>query len=280
MTNKSTINENDEVEECTNNCESKVIEAETLNECESKCYTPMGCTGPVIVKIPVVLSHVEIQIDVEAVIKLSKEAFDVKTIDKHIFLTQCKLIPHTDKLFIAGYIQKNIQFSTIDCADKNSLNGKIQHTTANVSFNCVTKIKLFKKPLFGKEYKKRFNVLDKNMLGIDTREDSWIHYSRFNEDVFCELESAKIAETDIFNKLVPREDTLEGDKGFREIEEKMVINVKLKVLQNQKVFIPSYEGDLEILEDQPTNNAHIEIGYDHERGIIGREVSDYDFKED
>jgi hypothetical protein len=157
-----------------------------------------------------------------------------------------------------------------------------------VPFNCVTKIKLFKKPLFGKEDKKRINVIDKNMLGIDTKEDSWIHWSKFEEEVFCELEAAKIIETDIYNKHAAKNDTFKDEKGFNEIEEKMVVKIKLKVLQNQKVFIPHYEGGIYMLDQDEKgleknidpNNHNIEVGHDAKKGVIAREVSDYNLAED
>lgn len=288
MANESTKSGVDKTAVSPECCQSKVLESKTLNECDSKCYTPMGCPGPIVAKIPVVLANVEIQIDVEASIKLSKEALDVKTIDKQIFITQCKLVPFTDKLFIAGYVQKNIQFSTIDCVNKTSISGEINHTTAKIPFNCVTRIKLFKEPQYGKEDKKRFNVLDKNMLGIDTKEESWVHYSKFEEKVFCELEAVKIAETDIFNKEENKKESILEKEGFNEILEKMVINIKLKVLQKQKVFIPGYDSGVDVIEakdqglshDMQTNAVHIELGHDINKGIVAKEVSNNIFSED
>lgn len=290
MSNENLVNDSSEIVQTNTKCESKVIDSATLNECENKCNTPMGRTGPLIAKIPVVLSDVEVQVDVESEIRLEEPAQDIKTIDKHIYLTQCKLIPHTDKLFISGYVQKNIQYSAIGCTNKTSISGNIQHTTVNVPFKCVTKIKFAKYPIYGDDYKKRLNVLGKDMLGKDQKEDSWFHYSKLYEPIFCELEYAKIMETDIFAQQCTLPNTLPNEKPFQQLTEKMVIYMRLKVLQNQQVFIPEPSGDVNMLEkcssgfdsdcDKEKKQLNVEVGYDAEKGMIGKEVSSYDLHED
>lgn len=285
MSNENTATNINEAAQVSSNCDSGVLDSKTLNECENKCSIPMGCTGPLIAKIPVVLSDLEVQIDIEAEIRLEEPALDIKTIDKHIYLTQCKLIPHTDKLFIAGYVQKNIQFSTINCSNNTSISGNIRHTTVNVPFKCVTKIQFSKYPIYGKDYKQKLNVLDETMLSKNQREDSWVHYSKLYEPVYCELEYAKILETDILNKQYTLTNNLSDEKPFQELLEKMVIYVRLKVLQNQQVCIPEPHGDVSVIETCPPDskdkkNIHIEVGYDPLKGMIGKEVSTNDFYED
>lgn len=282
---QNNFNKPKEATQVKTKCESTVLEAETLSECENKYNMPMGRTGPLVVKVPVVLSDVEIQIDVEAEIRLEEAAFDIKNIDKHICLTQCKLVPHTDKLFIAGYIQKNIQYSTIECSNSSSLSGSIQHTTVNVPFKCVTKIQFSKYPIYGKEYKKKLNVIDDCRLGKDHKEDSWIHYSKFYEPVYCELEYAKILETDIQRKECPTMETVSKEKAFRELLEKMVIYVRLKVLQNQQVYIPEPCGEVKMVENSSSDysqdkNIEVEVGNDPEIGLVGKEITSYKCYED
>lgn len=131
-------------------CESRVIDPTTLGECDNRCYKPFGRPGPLVVKTPVVLSDVKIQIDMESDIRLEQPAFDIKTIDKHVCITQCHLVPYTNKLFIGGYVQKNIQYSTVECANATSISGDVRHTTVNVPFRCVTPIHFDRKPEFGK----------------------------------------------------------------------------------------------------------------------------------
>jgi hypothetical protein len=284
MSEKNTMNACNEIAQSTTSCDSKLLDSTTLNECDNKYYVPMGRTGPLVAKIPVVLSDVEIQIDVESEIRLEEAAFDIKTVDKHTFLTECKLIPHTNKLFIAGFVQKNIQYSTVDCTNKTSVSGKIQHTTVNIPFKCVTKIQFSKSPIYGKDYKKRLNALDGNMLGKDQREDSWVHYSKPFEPVFCELECTKILETDIINKQCHSHNSSPKEETFQELIVKMVIFIRLKVLQNQQVNIPEPNGDVAIVErcsmdnsqeyfyDNNKKDTYIEVGFDPEKGMIGKET--------
>lgn len=298
MSNEDMINSLDITDNSSNTvqsikkCESHVLDSKTLNECSSKSYIPMGRTGPIIAKVPVVLSDIEVQIDVESEIKLQEAALDIKTVDKHVYLTQCKLIPLTNKLFIAGYVQKNIQYSTIDCVNKNSVSGNIQHTTICIPFKCVTKIKLSQEPIYGKEYKKRLNSLDKDMLSKDDQEDSWIHYNKMYEPIFCELEHAKILETDIFKDPYSSKDCQKDERVIQNIVEKMVIYLRLKVLQNQQVCIPEPDGEVVIMqkydsdsdydnyEDKDKKNSNIEVGFDPDKGMIGREINYNDYNED
>ncbi|NRZ98884.1 CsxC family protein [Clostridium tetanomorphum] len=293
VNNSYVINEGKEVAQCTPQCtpkcDSKLSDSTTLTECDNKYRIPMGRTGPLIVKVPVVLSDVEVQVDLESEIRLDENALDIKTIDKNICLTQCKLIPYTNKLFIGGYVQKNIQYSTIDCTNKTSISGNIQHTTINIPFKCVTKIKFSKQPIYGKYYKEKLNALDKNMMCKDSKEDSWIHYNKLYEPVYCELEYAKILETDILDRKCRFDNKDTNEKTFQEIIEKMVVFIRLKVLQKQQIYIPEPVGDVTILEDcdfdfsckyidcKDEESTYIEVGVDSKKDMIGREVSINDF---
>lgn len=260
-------------------CESKVDKAETLCECSNWCKEPYGCPGPLVAKIPVVLAECKVQIDVEACIHLDEPAFDIKTIDKRVFIKQCHIVPHTNKLFLAGYVQKNIQYSTVECANKSSVSGAILHTTFKVPFKCVTAICYDKWPEFGKSFKERSNVLDKSMVNVDEGEDSWLHFEKPFEPIFCELEWTKILETDIFDRDKKHHgEPFIGDELFQDITEKMVIYVKLKVLQKKQVFIPEPYCLEEIVKNVEPKEADmegmfgkdIEVGYVTGKGVVGR----------
>lgn len=276
MPEENSMLESKEVVKPSQKCSSKVLDSAALSQCENKCYTPMGRTGPLVAKIPVVLSDVEVQIDVEAEIRLEDAAIDVKTVDKHIYLTQCKLIPNTSKLFIAGYVQKNIQYSSIGSVDEAGISGNVLHTTVNVPFKCASEIKLSKRPIYGRDYKDRQSTLDENMLGKDNKEDSWFHYCKLSEPVYCELEYAKIMETDIYNQKYTIPNTIKDEKPFKELIEKMVIYIRLKVLQKQAVFIPEPSGDVMMLDRNEDKKCYeVEVGYDPEKGMVGGEASNY-----
>ncbi|MBU3193326.1 CsxC family protein [Clostridium algidicarnis] len=270
-------------------CDSIVVDSEVLSTCSSKCHTPMGSTGPLIAKIPVILSDVEVEINVESEIELEKTDItdiNVINIDKEVFVKECKLIPYTNKLFIEGYVQKNIQVSNNDCTNKASEDNKIEYTVINSPFKCVTEIEFFKKPLYGESYKERLNSLDKNMLCKNNKEDSWVHYSKLYEPVYCEYQYAKILETDIFDNEDYGTKYLQEEKKCKKILEKMVIFIRIKVIQNQQVFIPEFDGDVMIVEDSKNDSIpqyirnddkkkmDITVEFDEKEGLITKEYDE------
>lgn len=261
-------------------CDSKVITSKTLPECFSESLEPIGRHGPLVVKIPVVIAEPKIQIDVESEIRLEEPALEIKRIKKNIFLTQCKLITICEdrenkwdgenskdckgdkdgkkehkcnfgKLFISGFVRKNIEYSTLKCRcnDKSCISGDIRHTTCNVPFECVTKVEFVNPPEINKSgitsefeiFAAKFNSCDQcshPILGRDPCEQDFNNFEFFTEKVFCELEFAKIFEEDIHKDVIPLDRECSYEHTFEAFTEKMVIFLKLKLLQNQQVKIP------------------------------------------
>ena len=143
------MEKNQDVYPC-DNC-GKIISSQTLPLSSGTTITPVGIRGPLVAKIPVVLGEREIQIDVEAVFKLNEPFFEIKRIKKNVYLTQCKLLPRSGviaadgtlvsgKLFIGGFVRKNIEYATADCVEKEIVSGRIAHTTIDVPFTAVTEV--------------------------------------------------------------------------------------------------------------------------------------------
>lgn len=259
---------------------SDVTDPSVLVESSNECYTPYGRPGPIVVKVPVVLADCKIQIDVERQIHLDQPAFDVKTIDKHVCITQCHLVPGTNKLFIGGYVQKNIQYSVVDheCTTATSVSGNIVHTTLNVPFRCVTAVCFEKKPIFGKSFKNRMNVLDEGMLCTDVGEDSWVHFNKPYEPIFCELEWTKIYETDIYDRTEKCARPFSAVRCFDELLEKMVVYLRIKVLQKQPVYIPEPKCEVKMEKDydrQEEDYDDIQVGYVPDKGMVGKMMEKY-----
>lgn len=263
---------------CTAN-DSSIVPS-NLVECSNECYTPYGRPGPMVVKVPVVLADCKIQIDVEREIELDQPAFDIKTIDKHVCITQCHLVPGTNKLFIGGYVQKNIQYSLVDPDNTTptSISGNIVHTTLNVPFRCATAVCFERKPIFGKSFKNRMNVLDEGMLCTDTGEDSWVHFNKPYEPIFCELEWAKIYETDIYDRRDCCAQPFSAVRCFDELIEKMVVYVRIKVLQKQPVYIPEPKCEVEMEKDcdcEEDGYDDVQVGYVPGKGTVGKMIERY-----
>lgn len=239
-------------------CEAKVSSARTLAECSNEAIRPVGINGPLVAKIPVVIAEPRIQIDVEAEIKLEEPALEIKRIKKNLFLNQCKLInigdPKRGKLFISGFIRKNIEFATAKCkssSQKGGISGDIRHTTVNVPFECVTKVEFVNPPIFCKSgftseteiFSKKIETCDPcdhNIIGRNLCEQDFTNFECFTEQVFCELEEVKIFEEDIRREPVPLGCDFPTEQVFEKFVEKMVIFVKIKLLQKQQVNIPDY----------------------------------------
>ncbi|MBU5677990.1 hypothetical protein KQI88_16345, partial [Alkaliphilus sp. MSJ-5] len=167
-------------------------------------------------------------------------------------VVQCMLIQGTDILFIKGFVRKNIEFATRECSSHHGMCGDIRHCTVDVPFECTTVVRFngtCPAPLItntsnefefftSKELSNDFAEKDRLLSG-DLSEFNQISTEFFNELVFCELISAKIVEFDEFlHRERPKHTDLPvGEKVFTKIEEKMVIALTLKLLQNRQVAI-------------------------------------------
>ncbi|WP_315117082.1 CsxC family protein [uncultured Clostridium sp.] len=245
-------------------CHANVSNAMTKSMCENFPIRNTCAKGSTLFKIPTVLAFFTVQIDTEATLTLEEPATDIKFIDKDVRVTQCHLVPGTDKVFLEGFVKKNIVFSTKGCMNKHGVSGDIKHTTLRVPFSCVTKVDFLNGFNAGNIFKENQRTIE-----IETQEQhccrkeeriinkevdhNFVHNSVFNEKVFCEIEEATIFESDIeMDKCEEREDHRDRchdrerceereehmEHTFRRVKEKMVIFLKVKLLQDRQVCIP------------------------------------------
>ncbi|EPY2278056.1 exosporium protein CsxC [Clostridium sporogenes] len=244
--------------DCHKDC-GKVIESKTLPLCDGTDITPETVAPPVVAKIPVVIAEQEIQVDVEARMKLKEKYYEIKRIRKDVFLTQCELLPRagviedgvpvTGKLFISGYVKKNIEYATADCVKHDAVSGDIKHTTEKIPFNCVTEVTYITPPIVSNRgIQQRTDLYcDEGLCDCSCREEKLgkLNCQEYLEDVvnyvekpYCELMGARIFETDIQRKPCYED----GVKVYDELLEKMVVYVRVKVLQLQQVAIDNGTG--------------------------------------
>jgi hypothetical protein len=229
------------------NCE---VKSQTRTEFDSKEKKPMTVNNATI-KVPVLLTERKIQVVVEADIPLCPEAAEIKRVLKDVFLTQCKLVPvefeddrdrdrdrdkHKDKdvrrvkkakLFVEGFIRKNIEYTTDDC------HGEVRSRTANVHFSGFTELKDFDtKPLFGFSSQSRAEFINPKNGEFPRLDKNFFQNSVFyNEQPYCELVGADFFELDYSPCPVKF-----GGK-FDKLREKIVMDLTLKVLQIQQVKV-------------------------------------------
>jgi hypothetical protein len=227
------------------NCKHEIIDVKTLSECPNTLRTPSGICGPLVAKIPVILAEPTIQVDIEAVVRLQKPALEIKRIRKEVHVTECKVIPtprfKTFKLFLGGFVRKNIEFATVTYRDRDRISGNIEHTTVEIPFNCVTAVTPTISPeFFFNRTRPQFelDLLSENGLERDPKEMGSINKELFTEKPFCELVSSEIVELDIEEDEKKLLKGFPGTSTFQVLRERMIVEITLKVLQNLQVNIP------------------------------------------
>jgi hypothetical protein len=215
---------------CDKECEAKVISADTLPGAEN--YPRFSGEF----KIPKVLAEFIVQIDSESKIRLNEPSYEIKRIEKQIFLTQCRYIPPTDKVFIEGYIRKNIEYATKSCSRGSAIGGSIKDTTVHIPFKVYTKVcfedhlpKICPNlpPMVARYF-------DEKRMGKNIREADRSNVEFYNEPVYCELEWSAVYDADIDNKGTPIDGFI-NEEEFQEFTDKSVVYLCVKLLQKQQV---------------------------------------------
>lgn len=234
--------------------ETKVsVVGETICKCPSTPINIQAITSGVVAKIPVVLAELTVRANISSTIKLPEYACEIKNTKKRVKVTQCFLLDDTGMLFIKGFIRKDIQYSTLTDSINGGFCGGLRHFTADVPFSCTTDVIFngispapilvntssefaysIKQDLCGQE----FGTKDK-LLSSDKTEYNQISTEFFNDLPYCDLVSAHIVELDeALNPSFPQlnEKTFE-ERKFNIVEEKIVLDLTIKILQNRQVTI-------------------------------------------
>ncbi|MBS4174269.1 CsxC family protein [Bacillus sp. FJAT-49736] len=239
----------------------KVVHSSVQQEASNRPVQPRVINAHPFMKVPVVLGEQTVQIDLDSIIKFPEPVLEIKKIRKNIKLVQCRLLLPTNKLFLKGFVRKNIQYATPLRGGKDHVSSTIHSLTVDVPFQVVTRIDLISEPDFRATPPTReFNYFQssklpsgfsskEHLLSGDFTEHNQISEEIFNELPFCELISSKFIEYD--EPLDRHFGVVENHSGFkitapfeegtfRTIEEKMVIELTFKVLQNQQVHLQDY----------------------------------------
>jgi hypothetical protein len=225
------------------------------NRIDMSC--PNVISFPKMMKVPVVLAKLALQICIDVDITLERPALEIKRVSKDVSLDECKLVPTSRKnhfkLFISGLIRKNIEYATAGPvnASGNVICGSILHTTAHIPFNSCTEVTFegenFPDFLESSDTEARF--LDKSGRGSKLDQKLFGHSVHYNEQPFCELVAFEINEFDFAKKnpstpLPP----IPNERTFITLQEQIVLDLLVKVLQNQQIPIPGkhdYEKECE-----------------------------------
>ncbi|WP_129598889.1 CsxC family protein [Anaerophilus nitritogenes] len=232
-------------------------------ECSNTPVKVMGLTTGVIAKIPVVLAQLTLQLNMNAVIELPESALDIKSEKNNIQVKQCVLLQDTRMLFIKGYVCKQINYITASYYNY----GENRHCTVKipfqynteVDFNGIEPLNLFSNQSEVLEYDRPKDLYIPNYIEQDNRFNEKVTQKNqksieyFNEIPYCEVVSSRVIEINEYMDL-SKFHLYKKEKTFKSIEEKIVIYLTLRILQNRQVNIPSI--DLSTMSNKEMKSIH------------------------
>lgn len=204
---------------------------------------------PQTAKVPIVLAEPTLQICVMSDIKLECPAIEIKRVRKDAFIGHCKVLPTGHrcifKLFISGYIRKNIEYATVDKCNPKALCGDIRHTTVHVPFSACTELQFppcgpF--PIFTRTEESFTEFLDACGRGPNLDKKLFSNGVYYNEQPYCELVCVNFQEYDIGANCCNGPNDCCAERTFDIVNEHIVMDLKVKVLQLQQMPIPATIG--------------------------------------
>ncbi|WP_017414267.1 hypothetical protein [Clostridium tunisiense] len=249
MSEENKFNNGKEHVHCKEDNEVKVLECDTIVKCRSKQYNIDTSKNAFIVNVPIVLAGIEIELTLDKEIELGENKTYVRAESKHTMITECNIIPYTNNLFVEGYVQKYIEF--YESRQIGLPRKELKHMTINIPFKAFTEVSFLTKPIYGKTINKSICVMKNIELAKGTTENSWFYYNKPQEQIYCELEWLKILETNILeNSIKENMSNNEECKNCRKLFVKMVLNIGLKIIQNQPLAISHFDKINYKIEDK------------------------------
>lgn len=216
----------------------EVYRSSIINECSNEAIEPIGNPNSVISMIPVLLAVCEVNINLDAIIKFFEPVLEITKINKSIILQKNYFMQETNTLFLQGFIRQYVEYASVKSVRGKSICGDVAYSMVYIPFECSTNIHLTTEP---KHLKSSFATKEKFRNSNPSKENSfsqvYYHSEYFNESIFCELESAKILELSIKEDKETLRDFFVDEYTFEKLKEKIVVSLKVKLLQNQEVFI-------------------------------------------
>ncbi|WP_226584265.1 CsxC family protein [Halobacillus litoralis] len=229
-----------------------------VHHCETK---PHVSIGKIITKVPVVLAELNLQVNISETITLPEPVLEIKDIKKRVILTQCRLLLPAKKLFVKGFVRKNIQYASpcneIEMSTDLTVASDLHSFTVDIPFDFVTEIEEFlSMPVMPKiNSREEFDFAvskplpsgypeKDQLLSSDLSQYHQESRQFYNALPYCELVSSKIIEWDEALDRAPLPGSASFNEGyFTQLEEKMVVDIGLKVLQEQQVRVASTSND-------------------------------------
>lgn len=212
------------------------VETKTITESQSEPIWLSGRYGPLIARIPVIISQSKIHINIKSEVYLDRFVVDIRNYSRKVFLTQCKLLDlgnkRQGKIHLNGHINESIEYASQNNTSDKSLNSAdICYKTFKVPFECAAKIEYSTRPMF-----KTANQFISVSLPEMVNETENLNLSR--ERFFGELDDVTICESDILRENTLSEDNDNDNQIFDALVEYMIVSITFTLLQWQQVSIP------------------------------------------
>lgn len=210
-----------------NSCDSILISSKTIAECKNELDEP-NFNDVKYVCVPVVISQFKICLQLENSIRFSEPVVCLKGSKKKVQLKECKLIPGTKKVFIKGIIAIALEYASARCQSSKGSTGNIRYLTYQVPFECTTEVCYINPPDIKSNKDQKFIPLEYHFICEDK--------GYFNQNIVCEIVKYKINELLCREDVVPIEN-IKGQDCFYKMKGKIVLNLTLRLMQNQIICI-------------------------------------------
>lgn len=211
-----------------------LCEARTITEVQSESICPAGRLGPLVARIPVIISQTKVHINIESKVSLDHSVVAIRNCSRNVYLTHCKLLDlgnkKQGKIYLNGYISENIEYAAANSVRNRRTSAEVRYKTVKIPFECATKIEYCTRPVF-KTPNEFINVGLPEME--KTLEDTYLS----GERMFCELEEVSIREADdLMENPLPEENSMD-EPAFDTLTEYMVVSITFTLLQWQAISI-------------------------------------------
>lgn len=202
-----------------------------LKRYEAKLVKDIKKKGFIPIRVPVIITESQVDIDLENTIELPVVSSKILSVKKNVVLKCCKLIPETNVLFLNGIVMKSIEYNADLNEGSKEISCQRRNVTVKIPFNCTTLVEYIVEPL-SSERKETEVVIFKDSIEEKTFLDAYCNA----DEIFCELVSATFEELNVKNKIELKAGEFELTT-FTGIDQKMVMHLVVRLIQNQNVFI-------------------------------------------
>jgi hypothetical protein len=228
----------------------ELCKSKTITESESENLQPSGRYGPLIARIPVIISQSKVHINVESSINFEDCIIDIRSCTRHIHMTRCQLLDagnrRTGKVYLSGYIKESIEFAAVRNIKGKCIHGDMCFKVVKIPFECAAKIDYCTRPII----KSNNRFISVNLTDIEkAAEESYITQANHVhqnvgacfERMFFDLEDTSIIESHEVNKnIIPENEVIINTCNT--VTKHLTISITFSLLQWQSVSIPSFSN--------------------------------------